>query len=248
MKDLINNTYGYWTVLSESSRSKSNKRMWKCLCKCGLTQDVNQSNLISGKSSKCRECSRELIRNSVKLADHRLYSTWKSMKNRCLNPNNATYSNYGGRGISVCDRWLSFNSFVEDMFPSFEEGLTLDRIDVNGNYEVGNCRWANTETQSNNKVNSLKLHFDGSFYTEAQLARKFGISRSTIQARRLKGWSVEEMIYGKDYFNRFKNIEVNGVVYNSLSSVAKDFGINPGTFRYRIRNGWSINEAIGGKT
>lgn len=129
--------------------------------------------------------------------DYRLYSTWKSMKARCNNPNVWCYHRYGGKGIKVCERWNDFLLFLEDMEESFQEGLTLDRKDSNGNYEPSNCRWADRETQMNNQEKCLSLLFEGEYYTEAQLARKTGVSRTTIQRRRNAGYSVEEMVYGK---------------------------------------------------
>lgn len=95
-------------------------------------------------------------RKSHGLSKHRLYRTWTSMMTRCYNMNRDEYKYYGGRGISVSERWHNVVNFIEDMFPSFEEGLTLDRIDVHGNYEIENCRWVdrNTQTQNTRKIMS----------------------------------------------------------------------------------------------
>ena len=162
---------------------------YKLICiSCGQQGWYSHSALRG--ACNCKFCT-------TKREDNRLYLTWKSMKNRCNNINNRSYNFYGGRGIKVCARWLDFDLFLEDMEGSFKEGLTLDRIDVNGDYCKENCRWATTEEQSNNKRNSLSLEFEGKIYTEAQLARYTGVSRTTIQARRNKGFSVEEMVYGR---------------------------------------------------
>lgn len=134
----------------------------------------------------------------MKRDEHRLYLTWKSMRSRCNNPNVWCYPRYGGRGIKVCERWNDFLLFLEDMESSFQEGLTLDRKDSNGDYSPENCRWADKETQMNNQEKCLSLLFEGELYTEAQLARKTGVSRTTIQTRRKAGYSVEEMVYGKN--------------------------------------------------
>lgn len=128
--------------------------------------------------------------------DHRLYSTWKSMLSRCNNPNTSHYDNYGGRGIIVCPEWKDFQVFIDDMFPTFEEGKTLDRKDNDSNYCKDNCRWATIEEQMNNQSKCLKIEYQGQIFTEAQLSRFTGIPRTTIQARRRKGASVEEMIHG----------------------------------------------------
>ena len=84
------------------------------------------------------------------LSNHRLYNTWNNMMKRCYNMNTDSYVNYGGKGIIVCERWHNVANFIEDMFPSFEEGLTLDRRDASGNYEMANCRWVDRNTQAQN--------------------------------------------------------------------------------------------------
>ena len=245
MKDLTGQTFNAWKVLEEVDRDKHNKRVWKCECKCGGYYNIVQENLTLGKSKMCRNCSLERKAELPKREDHRLYSIWKNMRNRCSNPNREHYHNYGGRGIKVCERWQDFNLFVEDMYDTFEEGLSLDRIDVDGNYCPENCRWANIEEQSNNKRDSLKLMFEGEYYTEAQLSRKTGVSRTTIQQRRRNGYSVEEMIYGREGVGKFK-LEYNGQIYSG-KELADALGIEAGTLRYRVRKGWTMDEIINGK-
>lgn len=177
--------------------------------------------------------------------NHRLYSTWKSMRTRCNNPNVWCYHVYGGRGIKICERWNNFLLFLDDMESSFQEGLTLDRIDTNGDYSPENCRWATNEEQSNNKQNSLRLLFEGEYYTEAQLSRKTGVSRTTIQRRRRIGYSVEEMVYGREGVGVFK-LEYNGQIYSG-KELADLVGVEANTLRYRVRQGWSMDEIVNGK-
>lgn len=95
------------------------------------------------------------------LSGHRIYNTWAHMIDRTSNPNCDRYHDYGGRGITVCDRWHDITNFIEDMYQSFEEGLTLDRIDVNGNYEPANCRWATATTQQRNSRKIYKHNRSG---------------------------------------------------------------------------------------
>lgn len=245
MKDLTGCLFNSWTVIKEVDRDKHNKRMWECICECGDICNILQENLTRNRSKMCRKCSLQQIKEKPKREDHRLYSVWKNMRSRCTNPNRQHYHVYGGRGISVCDRWQDFNLFIEDMYPTFEEGLTLDRIDVNGNYCPENCRWANIEEQSNNKRDSLKLLFEGEYYTEAQLSRKTGVSRTTIQQRRRNGYSVDEMVYGREGVGIFK-LEYNGQIYSG-KELADLVGVEANTLRYRVRQGWSMDEIVNGR-
>lgn len=122
---------------------------------------------------------------------HRMYKTstyriWSNMKTRCYNSHNPKYKNYGGRGIRVCDRWFSFQNFLQDM-GNRPHGLTLERIDVNGDYEPTNCRWATHEEQANNK-NSTPLFFhEGKKLSVSQWAREVGLNRTTLRNRLYAG-------------------------------------------------------------
>jgi biotin operon repressor len=245
MKDLKGKQFNSWIVIKEVNRDIHNKRVWECSCKCGDIYNIIQENLTRSKSKMCRKCSLEQRKELPKRENHRLYSIWKNMRSRCTNPNRQHYHNYGGRGIKVCDRWDDFLLFLEDMEHSFIEGLTLDRMDVDGDYTPKNCRWATIEEQANNKQDSLKLLFEGEYYTEAQLSRKTGVSRTTIQQRRKNGYSIEEMIYGRKGVGKFE-LEYNGGIYSG-KELAELLGIEAGTLRYRVRQGWSMDEVINGR-
>jgi hypothetical protein len=248
MKDLTNKIFNKWTVLKEVERNKSNKRMWFCKCVCGNTSTIIQENLTLNKSTQCRSCAltSKNKKQDFLREDHRLYSVWKNMKSRVNNPNRSHYHRYGGRGIKICERWNDFLLFLEDMEDSFEEGLTLDRIDNDGDYSPENCRWATQKEQNNNQEKSLHLLFEGHYYTESELSEKTGVKRTTIQQRRRRGYSVNEMVYGKKDSQAPKQVEYEGLVYNSLKDLAKAYHINPETFRYRIRNGWGLDNSIKG--
>ena len=113
------------------------------------------------------------------------YSIWAIMKNRCFNKNSKRYKDYGGRGVSVCDRWLDFNNFYEDMGKR-PDGMSIDRINNDGNYEPLNCRWATPEQQANNKRKTKHFLYNGDTLTIPQFARKYNMSKQTIMTRMKK--------------------------------------------------------------
>ena len=127
-------------------------------------------------------------------SNERVYRIWKSMKKRCENPNYKWYANYGGRGIRVCDEWQKFEPFYEWATSNgYAENLTIDRIDVNGNYEPNNCRWVDMTTQSNNKRTNRNITFNNETHTMKEWSEILGIKYSTLESRLNKHkWSVEK--------------------------------------------------------
>lgn len=125
--------------------------------------------------------------------DKRTRQTWSDMKQRYFNPRHHQYKNYGKRGITVCERWLSFDNFYADMGCK-PNGKTLDRINNDGNYEASNCRWADIFQQRRNQRNCRYIEFDGLSMTVRDWARKLGISELTLHGRIRSGWSVEQML------------------------------------------------------
>lgn len=123
-----------------------------------------------------------------------LYNVWQGMLNRCRQPNNPQWRDYGGRGIAVCNRWQnSFSNFVADMGPR-PDGYTLDRIDNNGNYTPKNCKWSSRKEQQRNRRITLRITRDGSTYTIAELAEKSGLKFDTVAKRAAQGLTLPEIV------------------------------------------------------
>ena len=129
--------------------------MWYCECDCGNNTVVRGSRL---KEKKVRSCGCLARNNAVKhgMSYHPLYCIWYSMVRRCDNSKDNGYKYYGGRGITVCDRWHDLKSFINDMEDSYKPGLSIERVDNNGNYELSNCKWATMKEQANNKRNTIR--------------------------------------------------------------------------------------------
>jgi len=175
---------------------------WKCRCDCGVEKSFMGSHL---RHQRIMSCGCSNIDNLRRMAEgnvthgharkHGLRSLthriWTHMKQRCLNPNTTKFKNYGGRGVSVCHRWLTFENFLADM-GECPKGLTIDRYpDNNGNYEPGNCRWATDQQQRENRRDTVLIKYQGVTMCGTRWAEKMGLKPRTLLGRIQNGWTIE---------------------------------------------------------
>ena len=143
---------------TKTSKKKSRYGLYRCICGNEIELIIRN---VKNKTTKSCGCYLKETKTTHGLTNHRLYKVWNSIIHRCNNSKNKRYKDYGGRGIKVCDRWLNIENFINDMYPSYEEGLSIDRIDVDGNYEPSNCRWATIAIQNRNTKKIRKNNTSG---------------------------------------------------------------------------------------
>lgn len=196
--DLAGQKFGYLTVVEKTNkRSSTGSVMWLCLCVCGKHHEVRSTSLKDGTTKSCG-CyfldvakHKGLAKKTHGMTGSRVYASWTNMKDRCLNKNNKKYKDYGGRGITICDRWKnSFENFFEDMGDR-PKGYSIERMDVNGNYEPSNCKWANAKEQQNNRRNNLIIEYNFQRYTLQQLCDLLGKNSDKVGQRLKRGDSIE---------------------------------------------------------
>lgn len=193
-RDLSGNIYGYLTVLRRSSDKGNGKKpviKYICRCVCGKEFDVKSDSLLSGHTVSCG-CIK--IKHGYANKE-RLYNIWKCMRQRCNNPKNPSYPRYGGKGVTICDEWNDYQGFRNwALSNGYDDTLSIDRINPDGNYCPKNCRWADDKTQMNNQTRNHFIEYKGQRYTMAQLADKLHLSYAAIQHRIERGWDIERII------------------------------------------------------
>ncbi len=209
LDDLIGQSFGNLSVIGRAENTKQGKRRWICRCACGKVKEkpVTSFDLKSGKVKSCGCLYFSSNKNRTKthgMTNSRIYRIWLAMRSRCLYSKNIEYKNYGGRGITVCEKWKnSFQAFYDwAMSNGYEEHLTIDRIDSNGNYEPSNCRWATMKEQQNNRRNNRIVNYKNKKYKPAELAVILNTSVETLLWRINHGWEEDELAIAPSFCNK----------------------------------------------
>ena len=203
--NLVGKRFHKLLVVDNMGHDKHSHRLWKCLCDCGNYTVVTTSNL-NGTTHSCG-CIQAVQFITHGMTDTRIYQIWSDMKTRCDNPDNPFYNDYGGRGISYDPRWKTFEGFWEDMEEGYADSLTLDRKDVNSNYNKANCRWATQSVQSHNR---RKMQGTSSKYVGVCLDKRYGCWYARVQ---------------NEYLGTFKTQQDAALAYDNASE--RTFGDRP---------------------
>lgn len=205
--DLSGKQFGRWTVIKRVedhvSKGGTHYTQYECMCECGTVKNVVANSLRNGRSYSCgcfgRERAAEVCRSNFKTHGNtkdRLYQIYAGMKKRCFNRHAYNYSDYGGRGITICkewlDDWVSFRTWALDN--GYNENLSIDRIDVNGDYEPGNCRWVDCVAQANNRRSSRYITYNNEEHTIAEWAKILNIPYKRLHKWIYKGKTMEEIM------------------------------------------------------
>lgn len=187
------------------SRSPNGSVVGLYLCSCGKTKEIVNASVRARLTKSCG-CLRVEVATTFKTTHgfagkNRTpeYAVWKSMRMRCNNPADGNYYRYGGRGIAVCARWSNYPTFIADMGCRPSSAHSIDRIDVNGNYEPNNCRWATMSEQARNKRSTRNITAGGLTLPAIDWAEKLGKPVNTLYSRIRMGWSDEEIVNGRSY-------------------------------------------------
>jgi hypothetical protein len=231
----VGEVFGRLTV-TRVFRDDKNKAKVDATCQCGNQWQGLLASLRNSSTTSCGCAQREALQRTARKHGHAnkhpLYNTWISMKQRCYNPDNPSHRYYGARGITVCDRWkASFEAFISDLGPR-PDGTSLDRIDVNGNYEPGNCRWATPKEQANNKTDNRTVSYRGLTTNLKSLCEYVNVKYDLVRERLNAGWSIDDAINQPVH----RLITYNGES-RTLAEWGEILGISYGTLYDRHRKG-----------
>lgn len=194
--DLVGQKFWFLTVLEFKNADKGHSE-WKCLCDCGKIHIAKGWTLKAGKIKSCGCKTIDFILKNCTthgMAKTPLWQIWRGMRDRCYNPNCASYKNYGGRGIKICERWSDFQNFYDDMISTYRPGLTIERENVNKDYEPWNCSWIEKRLQSRNRTNTIWVNTEFGLMTITEAAAKANVSWFCMYNRHLKNCSINKIL------------------------------------------------------
>ena len=191
-EDLTGKRFNYFTVISFLGSSKKKGNMWLCKCVCGGIIELPAGYL---REPKMKHCGCKYINPATihNMTNTRPYRIWSAIKSRCTNPNFPSYTDYGGRGISICKRWLSFSNFWEDMKDGYDDKLSIDRINNNKGYYKKNCKWSTRSEQSRNKRNNYWFEVNGVKKCKMDWAEYLGIGHQVINDKLRRGYTFQQV-------------------------------------------------------
>lgn len=203
LHDLTNHVFGRWTVIGRSENDARNHSRWICRCECGTEKVLHGNNLRNGKTKSCGCVGKTTHGHTKGRRCSSLYGVWAAIIQRCTNPDSASYPQYGGRGISVCERWKnSFADFLEDVGERPSPMHSIDRKDNSRGYEPGNVQWATRSEQGRNTRRNRLVTVDGVTRCVAEWAEISGVTPSAITQRLNAGWSDRDAITKPYVFRR----------------------------------------------
>ena len=187
--------FGRLVVVARSKRAASGKPLWTCRCDCGAERHVLAAQLNRGGTTSCgcRQRERQRGTSNPDGSASPTYVTWQNMIQRCTDPNTACFPRYGGRGISVCERWADFQRFLDDIGER-PAGASIERIDNAKGYEPGNCRWATPKEQARNRRSTRLLTHAGRTQPVAAWAEEYGLPGTVLGKRLDRGWRIEDAL------------------------------------------------------
>lgn len=253
LQDLSGMRFGRLTAIKLSSKRSGRKTYWLCKCDCGREKTVRTDILKNGSTLSCgclkKEQDKVNLLSGQGRVKHgysktRLYHIWRSMHNRCNNSKDKRFERYGSRGISICSDWDDINNFVQWALENgYADNLSIDRINVNGNYEPDNCRWANISVQANNKTNNVLINYDGQTRTISEWAKQYNLNRDLISNRYKRGilpprLFEQKLVPSTSHLITYKNQT------KSIAEWARELQIKPKTIAERAKKGIEVPDLL----
>ncbi len=243
----IGDKFGKWTVLKILPKEPYESRFFECQCECGTIKNVRGSNITNGSSTNCGCVRKITVGNTTRIdnrSKERLYDIYCKMKSRCNTTTNQNYKNYGGRGIKVCNEWLedylNFKNWA--LNNGYTDELTIDRINVNGDYEPSNCRWTTMDVQANNKRNNLYITHNGETKTLAEWCRYYNINYDTVRERMFR--KAKPCTFEEAFFKPTRIM----ITYNNETHSVKEWseitGIPSSIIRDRFKRGCCMEDVF----